>query len=341
MTTQVIHPVKQLRGTIRVPGDKSISHRALILSGISEGEACVRGLLDSEDVGRTAAIMTALGVSIDRSEDNLSIKGCGLNGLREPKEALYCGNSGTTLRLVTGLLAGQEFTSSLTGDESLDRRPMGRIIDPLREMGAQIEERHKDKRRIVRVTGTKLKGIEYCSPVASAQVKSALLLAGLYAVSPVRIEEAYPSRDHTERMLEAMGASIRYGPGWVELEPGEKLKTYNIEIPSDFSSAAFFLVAGLITKNSSICLKDVLLNPARSGLLKVLQEMGGRIQVQNKREIGGETIGDLIVETSDLKAVDCPPEKIPSMIDEIPVLAIAAAAADGTTRIWGGRGASG
>ncbi len=335
MSSQTIHPVKQLRGTLRVPGDKSISHRALILSGISDGQARVQGLLDSEDVGRTAAIMEALGVPIQRDDNGLTITGVGLHGLKESNAPLYCGNSGTTLRLISGLLAGQVFASRLTGDESLDQRPMGRVIEPLQEMGATLAETHESGRRIIVVSGSPLKGIQYASPVASAQVKSALLLAGLYADSMTRIDEPLASRDHTERMLESMGASIRFGSGWVELEPGQSLQAQDIQVPSDFSSAAFFMVAALIVPNSSICLEAVLLNPTRSGLLGLLQEMGGRIRVENERKVGGETVADVYVESSSLRGVECPPALIPSLIDEIPILAVAAACAEGSTRIWG------
>jgi 3-phosphoshikimate 1-carboxyvinyltransferase len=281
--------------------------------------------------------MQSLGVNIDSDGDELLVTGCGLRGLRSPGEPLYCGNSGTTLRLLTGLLAGQDFSSSLTGDKSLDRRPMGRIINPLKGMGAVIEEMQEEHKRIIRVSGTKLHGINYSSPIASAQVKSAILLAGLYADSPVRVEEPFPSRDHTERMMAAMGASIQYGPAWAELEPGGILNACDIYVPADFSSAAFFIVAGLITPDSSIRLDGVMINPTRSGLLELLREMGGNIEVENVQELGGETIADLVVCSSSLKAVDCPPEKIPSMIDEIPILAIAAAVADGTTHIRGAK----
>lgn len=335
MSQQTIQPVKQLRGTLRVPGDKSISHRALMLLGISEGTAQIRGLLNSEDVGRTAANMAALGAGIQQGGEIVSVTGQGLHGLHPATKPLYCGNSGTTLRIMTGLLAGQTFDSSLSGDASLDRRPMDRVLQPLSQMGAHIKEVREEGRRVIKVAGTQLAGITYQSPVASAQVKSALLLAGLYANAPVRVEESHPSRDHTERMLAHLGARIRYGAAWAELEPGGTLQARDITVPTDFSSAAFFLVAALITPDSSVTIQDVLLNPTRTGLLEILQEMGGDIRIDNQRELGGETIADLHVSSSDLRAIDCPPDRIPSLIDEIPILAVAASAASGTTRIRG------
>lgn len=343
MSDKIIHPIKSLHGTVEVPGDKSISHRALILSGIAEGVAHVTGLLDSEDVGRTRAIMEQLGVGIEVEGDALMIHGVGLHGLRASRQPLYCGNSGTTLRLMSGLLAGQAFSSSLTGDASLDQRPMGRVIDPLKQMGAQVEEIKRQGpsatgqggNRIIQVKGSALHGMRYQSPVASAQVKSALLLAGLYADGAVAIEEPYPSRDHTERLLAYLGADVKWQPGHAVLQPQSRLTARPIAVPRDFSSAAFFLVAGAITPNSSVRLEAVLMNPTRNGLLDLLTVMGAAIKVENAREVGGEPIADLVVESSPLKGVECGPELIPSLVDEVPILAVAACMAEGETHIRG------
>ena len=344
MGQETIQPIKSLQGTVVVPGDKSISHRALILAGIAEGQTRIRGLLASEDVGRTRAIMEQLGVSIAEDGQDLVVTGVGLHGLKGAAEPLYCGNSGTTLRLMTGLLAGKKFSSRLTGDASLSKRPMGRVIEPLKQMGAKLEEvlgfkfqvsGENMEGRAMQIEGSPLHGIRYQSPVASAQVKSALLLAGLYADGAVEIEEPFPSRDHTERLLTYLGAKVEWRPGWVALEPRTRLTARNIQVPRDFSSAAFFLVAGLISPNSSVHLEAILMNPTRNGLLDLLAAMGGSIKVENAHEVGGEPVADLTVESSSLTGIDCNPELIPSLVDEVPILAVAACMAEGETHIRG------
>jgi 3-phosphoshikimate 1-carboxyvinyltransferase len=335
MSSQVCHPVTPLEGALSVPGDKSISHRALILSAISEGTVRIKNLLCSDDVGRTMMIMQELGVRIEEEADALVVHGVGKHGLTAPSKPLYCGNSGTTLRLMTGLLAGQNFSSQLNGDASLDARPMQRVIDPLEQMGAHIEEKNNEGRRIVVVRGQPLRGLDYDLPIASAQVKSALMLAGLYANGPVSLKEPHPSRDHTERMLVSMGARLEWGAGWVRVEGIEKLSIKEIEVPNDFSSAAFFIVAALLIPESQIKLNAVLVSPTRSALLDILKEMGGEIDMINSRVIGGEKVADLIVQASRLQSTECPPARIPSMLDEIPILAVAATQAKGTTRIVG------
>lgn len=335
MSSQIIHPIQSLRGTLRVPSDKSISHRALILGALCEGTVTIQNLLDSEDVGRTKSILKQLGLSIDEEGGQLKFEGLSLYGLKAPRERLYCGNSGTTLRLMTGLLAGQSFHTELTGDTSLNRRPMGRVMSPLNEMGARISEQREGEERVIRIQGHNLSGIDYASPVASAQVKSAILLAGLYAQSTVRIREPYPSRDHTERMMGYLGADIEWGPGWVTLETGCQLSAKEIIVPGDFSSAAFFIVAALLAPDSEIELESVLINPTRAVLIEVLKEMGGEIQVINERELCGEPIADIKVKSSSLKGVELGPERIPQLIDEIPILSVAAAVAEGETVIRG------
>lgn len=347
MATQTIKPVKKFQGTLKVPGDKSISHRALILGSLCEGDVAVSGLLESEDVGRTRTIMQELGVAMEEVDGVLNIRGRGLKHLQAPDKQLYCGNSGTTLRLMTGLLAGQSFQSELNGDASLNQRPMGRVIEPLKQMGAKIEEisgvperqsaGSPTSSRIIRVTGSALKGIDYKMPVASAQVKSAILLAGLYASEAVTIHEPYPSRDHSERMLLSLGAPIETGPAWVSLHSGAKLTARDIQVPGDFSSAAFFLVAALLLPDSEVRIEGVSINPTRTGLLDLLRTMGGKIEIENDREMSGEPVADLVACTSELRGASCPPELVPRLIDEIPILAIAAARAEGTTRIWGAK----
>lgn len=335
MSAEIISPItSQLHGTIQVPGDKSISHRALILGAICQGTLTVNGLLAAEDVGRTRTILKNLGVKMEESGGRVQLHGIGPRGFTAPQQRLYCGNSGTTLRLMTGLLAGQNFQSELTGDASLNRRPMGRVIQPLTEMGATIEARGKGGARTIHIIGQTLHGIDYTLPVASAQVKSALLLAGLTGQGTVRLKEPYPSRDHSERILAYLGAALEWGPGWVSLEPGA-LQAHDLTVPGDFSSAAFLLVAALLVPGSELTLTNVSVNPTRTGLLKVLLRMGAKIRLHKERSLCGEPVADLLVRSSSLTGTHVAAEEIPSLLDEIPILAVAAASATGETEIRG------
>jgi 3-phosphoshikimate 1-carboxyvinyltransferase len=322
------------RGPVRVPGDKSISHRAIILGGLAEGVTEVSGCLRSEDCQRTLGALRALGVEAEGWEgDRLRIYGKGLRGLREAGDILDCGNSGTTMRLLTGVLAGQPFLSVLTGDASLRRRPMDRIVRPLAQMGAKIWGRAHDTLPPLAVRGGSLRGVTYRSPVPSAQVKSAILLAGLLAEGPTTVIEPAVSRDHTERMLTSYGQPVERRDREVTLIPTGTLQATPISVPGDFSSAAFFLVAGLILPDSDLTIEGVGVNPTRTGLLEVLQAMGGDVQVFSVNDRAGEPHAHLRVRGSRLQGVSIGGDLIPRLIDEIPVLAVAAACAEGRTVI--------
>jgi 3-phosphoshikimate 1-carboxyvinyltransferase len=325
---------KGVRGVLSIPGDKSISHRALIVGALSEGVTEVTGCLRSDDCQRTTHILQALGVTVEGWDgEPVRIHGKGRDGLREAEEVLDCRNSGTTLRLLTGVLSGQPFLSVLTGDASLRRRPMDRVVLPLREMGAKIWGRAKDTLPPLAIRGGKLQGITYRSPLASAQVKSAILLAGLFADGPATVIEPHVSRDHTERMLQAAGQSIHREGSMVTLTPTGPLRAQRISVPGDFSSAAFFLVAGLILPDADLTVKGVGINPTRTGLLEVLQAMGGSVEVLQREESTGEPRASLRVRSSPLRCVELGGDLIPRLIDEIPVLAVTAAVADGKTVI--------
>ncbi|HKY62631.1 MAG TPA: 3-phosphoshikimate 1-carboxyvinyltransferase [bacterium] len=329
-----IQPSPTLKGELRVPGDKSISHRAVMLSALAEGRSILRGLLMGEDVLSTIGCFQAMGVPIQVAADKVVVDGVGLRGLKPPAKVLDCGNSGTTLRLMMGILAAQPFETRLTGDASLNRRPMERVAKPLREMGAQIEEfRASETERIVKVTGRPLRGIHYKLPMASAQVKSAVLLAGLYASGETAVEEGMASRDHSELMLQAKGAPLSRQGGRIRIQAASRLKAEDLEIPGDISSAAFFLVGAAIGKNSEILLKNVGVNPTRTGILDVLSAMGASIEELSQRSIAGEAVADLRVKASALKAARIEGALIPRLIDEIPILCIAAAAASGKTEV--------
>ncbi len=329
----VVKPARRLRGELRVPGDKSISHRALMLNAIAEGEATVSNLGPGADCLSTVRCLRALGVTIEILGDGaLRVVGVGLQGLREPEDLLDAGNSGTAMRLLAGLLAGQPFLSILTGDSSLRSRPMRRVIEPLRRMGAQLWARRDDSLPPIAVRGGFLKGIEYNLPVASAQLKSALLLAGLYAEGPTVLREPQPSRDHTERMLAAQGARISPAGGAITLTPGNPLTALSVQVPGDISSAAFWLVAAAIHPDAEITVRDVGINPGRTGVLEVLRAMGADLEVVPRGERGGEPVADLVARSSRLRGVQVGGALIPRLIDEIPVLAVAAAFADGETR---------
>lgn len=301
--------------TLSVPGDKSISHRAIIFSALSNQTVIIQNLLEGEDVLRTIDIFRKLGVVIRKKGSLWVLKGRRPIDLHPYKGVLYCGNSGTTMRLMMGVLAALPFQSELTGDRSLNRRPMERVARPLRQMGAKIEEVSLYGKRIIRVKGPVVRGIDYRSPIASAQLKSALLLAGRHAGLPVKIREPIRSRDHTERMIRLFRKPVS-----------------RLVVPGDPSSAAFFVVAGLIHPDRKIILKNVGLNPTRTGFLKILKKMGGRIQIQKKRDLFGEPIGDLVVRPSALRATRVGGGIVPSLIDEVPILAVAAVFAKGTSR---------
>jgi 3-phosphoshikimate 1-carboxyvinyltransferase len=329
------HRGQALQGSVPVPGDKSVSHRALMLSAIAEGDSRIRGFLEGEDTRATAAVLSQLGVRIDMpSPGERLVYGVGLHGLRASSQALDCGNAGTGMRLLAGLLAGQAFDSTLIGDDSLSKRPMGRVTVPLALMGAQIDTR--DGLPPLQVRGGKpLHGIRYELPVASAQVKSALLLAGLYSRGDTEIIEPHPTRDYTERMLAAFGWPIQFTPGHARLSGGHVLKATDVEVPADFSSAAFFLVADCIVTGSALRLPAVGLNPRRTGLLDALRLMGADITIERQRESGGEPVADLLVRHAPLHGIELPEALVPDMIDEFPVLFIAAAVASGQTVIRG------
>ncbi|MBF0294033.1 MAG: 3-phosphoshikimate 1-carboxyvinyltransferase [Magnetococcales bacterium] len=333
----VSHPVDApLRGELQPPGDKSISHRAVIFGALAEGVSEIHHLLEGEDVLRTVAAFRAMGVDARRDDAGVwRIAGVGRDGLNEPRDVLDMGNSGTGIRLLTGLLAGQPFFSVLTGDDSLRRRPMGRVVAPLTRMGARILGRDGGRCAPLAVHGTELIGIPYLSPVASAQVKTALLLAGLYAAGETAITEPALSRDHTERMLTAFGAEVGRDGLTVSVRGGIALHGVTMRVPGDISSAAFPMVAALLIPGSEVTLTGVGINPTRTGLLDLLREMGGRIEIGNERLEGGEPVADLTVFHSPLKGIRVPPEVVPRAIDEFPVFALAAACADGETLVTG------
>lgn len=331
---QSIHSISSISGTIEVPGDKSISHRAVILGSIAEGKTLIEGFLNGEDCLSTINIFRQLGVDIIQVKENsYVIHGKGLLHLKKPEDTLYVGNSGTTIRLVTGLLAGQSFSSVITGDESIIQRPMGRIIEPLRLMGADIDGRERGKYAPITIKGTTLKGINYNSPIASAQVKSALLLAGLLADNKTTITEPYLSRDHSEKMLKQFGADICTENNCITLTPGLKLHGQNVVVPGDFSSAAFFIAAALIVPNSNLIIKNVGINKTRIGFLEAIQEMNGYVKVDNIRNYGNEPVADIIVKSSDLRSITISGKWIPKLIDELPLLALIASQAEGTTEV--------
>ncbi|MDI6631471.1 MAG: 3-phosphoshikimate 1-carboxyvinyltransferase [Bacillota bacterium] len=330
----VIRPVRSLKGTVAVPGDKSISHRALMLGAIATGETVVENFLEGEDCLATLACFRSMGVEITGPEaGRVVIRGCGLYGLSEPEDVLDAKNSGTTMRLLLGILAGQPFFSVLTGDSSLRRRPMGRVVRPLREMGARISGRGGGELAPLAVTGGELKPLAFTSPVASAQVKSAVLLAGLYAQGTTSVTEPALSRDHTERMLEYFGARVTRDGLTVAVDGNPVLKGAAIRVPGDISSAAFLMVAACIVPEAALTIKGVGLNPTRTGIIEVLREMGARMEITPAGEAGGEPYGDITVYSSELRGVEIGGALIPRLIDEIPVITVAAACACGKTVI--------
>ena len=335
-----IRPAKRgLTGKIRVPGDKSVSHRSVMFSAIAKGKVRVRNFLEAADCLSTAACMRALGAGVERQADgSFLVTGVGLHGLKEPQGVLDAGNSGTTLRLLLGILAGQPFFSALSGDASLSRRPMGRVVEPLTRMGATIRGRGANRFLPLAVLPHEgsLRAMDYESPVASAQVKSAVLLAGLYAERETCLTEPALSRDHTERMLSAFGARIEREGTKVTIEPADELfAPEEIVVPGDISSAAYWLVAASLIEGSDIILQDVGVNPTRTGILDVLSDMGANITIDNERESGGEALADIRVRAASLRGTSFGGEIIPRLIDEIPILAVAALFADGDTVISG------
>jgi len=330
-------PGRSLRGTITVPGDKSVTHRALIMTALAEGESRVSGYCQGEDCLNTMRAFQTLGIRIDEAPDVLTVQGKGLWGLREPTGPIDCGNSGTGIRLLAGLLAGQDFFTVLTGDESIRRRPMGRVVKPLREMGAVIAGRKGGELAPLAITGKRLHGIEYVSPVASAQVKSSLLLAGLFAEGTTGFREPRLSRDHTERMFQSFGIPLAREDDRLVLRgrPNVGWAGRPMTIPGDFSAAAFFIVGATIIPGSDITILNVGYNPTRVGLIDVMKNMGADIQVLSQREESGEPVADLRVKSAALKGVTIGPDLIPQTIDEFPILCVAAAVAEGATVISG------
>lgn len=335
MSHYIVHPVATTNGAVRVPGDKSISHRTLMLGGVAEGVTEARGFLESEDCLATMKAMRALGVRIEQSGPQaVRVHGVGLRGLRAANHTLDMGNSGTAMRLMTGLLAGQSFDSELIGDASLMKRPMERAATPLRTMGASIET--SAGKPPVRIKGVgRLKGIRYELPVASAQVKSAVLLGGLYAEGVTTVIEPAVTRDHTERMLLSFGCKVEASHGEVRLTPPARLEACSFDVPGDFSSAAFFMVAGSISRGAGLTIAGVGINPTRTGLLDILALMGADLRVVNHRSAGAEPVADIEVRPARLKGIHVPEHLVPLAIDEFPVLFVAAACAEGETIVTG------
>ena len=342
-----IHQSSSLKGEIPVPGDKSVSHRSIMLGAIAEGETHIRHFLNAADCRSTISCFRQMGIEINAKDDEVTVTGKGLYGLTKPGRILDAGNSGTTIRLISGILSGQSFSSCITGDASVCRRPMKRIMDPLGQMGADIRSVNNDSCAPLDIRPSLLHGIHWQTPVASAQVKSCILLAGLYANSPVTVIEPSLSRDHTERMMKYFGADVtseeqimadqvsgRIGKaGIITMQPGRILHGCKIDVPGDISSAAFFIAAALIVPGSEILLKNVGINPTRDGILRICEEMGGKIEKLNEKTSGGEKSCDLLIRSSSLHAVRISGDIIPSLIDELPVLAVLAAFAEGTTVI--------
>ncbi len=324
-----------LQGRVKVPGDKSISHRSIMLGSIAEGKTEIEGFLHGEDCLSTVQAFRDLGVKIEGvNTDKITVYGVGLNGLKEPENVLDVGNSGTSMRLMLGMLAGQSFNSVITGDESLRSRPMARVIDPVTEMNAKFYARDNNNLAPVTVVGNQdLESISYQSPVASAQVKSSVLLAGLYADGVTEVVEPAKSRDHTERMLEYLGAEVEVEGLTVRVKGKPNLKGKSILVPGDISSAAFIMVAGLIVEQGEIIIENVGLNPTRSGVIEAVEKMNGNIELLNERQLNGEPVADIKISSSQLQGTTIDGELIPLLIDEIPVLAVAATQAEGKTVI--------
>ncbi|MEK6804542.1 MAG: 3-phosphoshikimate 1-carboxyvinyltransferase [Nitrospirota bacterium] len=337
MASLTITPGRPLKGTIAVPGDKSVTHRAIILTALAEGLSQVTDYCRGEDCLNTMRAFQSLGVRIEETPERLTVHGKGMWGLTEPFGPIDCGNSGTGIRLMAGLLAGQDFFTVLTGDESIRRRPMGRVVKPLRAMGATIAGRKGGELAPLAITGTRLKGMSYESPVASAQIKSSLLFASLYADGLTTISEPRLSRDHTERMFAYFGIPFHRDGCTVRIEgrPSIRWSGKTVVVPGDLSAAAFFIVGTSIVPDSDVTVLSVGMNPTRTGLLDILRQMGAHIEVLNPREEAGEPVADLRVRSMPLRGVQIGPEQIPQTIDEFPILCVAAAVAEGETVITG------
>ena len=330
------NPGGSLSGQLRVPGDKSISHRSIMLGSLADGVTEVEGFLEGEDALATIQAFRDMGVVIEGpSQGRVTVHGVGLHGLKAAPGPIYLGNSGTSMRLLSGLLAAQPFDSTLTGDASLSKRPMNRVAKPLREMGAVIETGPEGRPPLTIRGGQRLSGMHYDMPMASAQVKSCLLLAGLYAAEKVSVTEPAPTRDHTERMLQGFGYPVQVDGSTVTVESGHTLRSARIEVPADISSAAFFMVAASIAPGSDITLEHVGVNPTRTGVISILKLMGADIELSNPREVGGEPVADVRVRAAQLKGIDIPEDLVPLAIDEFPVLFVAAACAEGRTTLRG------
>lgn len=330
-----IQPGGQIKGEIIVPGDKSISHRSLMLGAIADGVTKVSGFLQGEDTLATLAAFRQMGVEIEQKGTNVVINGVGLNGLKQPKEQLYLGNSGTSVRLMSGLLSGQDFAVEMVGDESLMKRPMKRVVNPLKEMGANIECTESGNLPIKTQAKDNLQGIDFTMPVASAQLKSALILAGLYAETETKITEPETTRDHTECMLDAFGHPVERVGKTITVTPATQLQATEINVPGDISSATFFIVAASITPNSELLINNVGINPTRHAVLEILKLMGANIELRNERKQAGEAVADIYIKSADLKGIQIPEALVPIAIDEFPAILIAAANAEGVTELTG------
>jgi len=331
-----LQPAQTVSGEIRVPGDKSVSHRSIMFGSLAEGTTHVTGFLEGEDSLNTLRAFKTMGVEIEGPVDGkVTIHGVGMNGLKKPETVLDMGNSGTSMRLLSGLLSGQAFDVELTGDRSLSKRPMKRVTDPLALMGARVDTAEGGRPPLKIHGGSHMKGIHYDMPMASAQVKSCLLLAGMYADGETSVTEPAPTRDHTERMLTAFGYPVKTEDNTMSLQGGGKLTACDIDVPTDISSAAFFMVMGAIAKDSDLVIKHVGINPTRTGVIDILKLMGADITLENNQEVGGEPVADVRVKSSQLKGIHVPEELVPLAIDEFPVLFVAAACAQGQTIVTG------
>lgn len=329
----ILNPVTSLKGEITIPGDKSISHRGIMLGSLAEGITEITNFLQGEDCLSTIACFQKMGVRIDNDGSVITIYGNGLHGLKKPVSVLDVGNSGTTARLMSGILAGQTFTSTITGDESIQKRPMKRIMTPLSQMGAKITDCKGNGCVPLEIEGTPLNGIHYDSPTASAQIKSAVLLAGLYANGETSVTEPFLSRNHTELMFHYFGIPVKREGTTAAITPIDKLTGQKIEVPGDISSAAYFMAAGAMVPNSEILIKNVGINPTRDGMIQVMKQMGAKISLENPRELCGEPVADILVSTSALKGITIGGSMIPTLIDELPIIAVLATAAQGETII--------
>lgn len=332
--TITIEKPKRLRGEVTIPGDKSISHRSIIFGALAKGDTRVKGFLDAADCRATISLFRMLGITIENDgQETLVIRGKGAHGLKAPTNILDVNNSGTTMRLSSGILAGQPFSSKITGDASIQKRPMGRIMEPLLQMGANIVSENGNNLAPLVIKPAELSGIHYHSPIASAQVKSCILLAGLYASGETTVTEPIVSRDHTERMLKAFGADIHAANNSVSIRAGHELMAQDIDVPADISSAAYFLAAASIHPDAELLLKGVNINPTRVGILTVAKGMGANISLENKRMVSGEEVADLIIRSASLQGTVIDGDLIPTLIDELPVIAVMAAFAKGQTII--------